>query len=66
MGDYVTIHEAANEAIAGLIEQRLVDAGIPCVVVPGGGIAAVAGAVAPYFVRVPAERADEARALLDV
>jgi Putative prokaryotic signal transducing protein len=65
MGDYVTIYNAPNEAMAGLIEQRLVDAGIPCVVA-SGGIAAVAGPTAPYSVTVPAERADEARALLDV
>ena len=64
MSGYVTIDQAPNEAIAELIEQRLAEAGIPCVVVPGD-IGAVAGAATPYAVTVPAERAEEARALLD-
>jgi D-alanine-D-alanine ligase-like ATP-grasp enzyme len=63
MSDYVTIERAANEAIADLIQQRLDQAGIPCVVVPDNMVA-VAGAAASYAVTVPADRADEARELL--
>jgi Putative prokaryotic signal transducing protein len=63
VSDYVTIERADNEAIADLIRQRLDEGGIPCVLVPSN-IAAVAGAGASYAVTVPAERADEARALL--
>jgi precorrin-4 methylase len=63
MSDYVRIYTADNQAIAELISQRLDEAGIPCVLVPGS-IAAVAGAGASYAVTVPAERADEARELL--
>ena len=64
MSDYVTIENAGNEAIADLIKQRLDDAGIPCVLVPGG-MAALAQSGASFAVTVPADRADEARALLD-
>ena len=63
MTDYVTIERAGNEAIADLIKQRLDQAGIPCIVVPGN-MGAVAGAGASYSVNVPADRADEARELL--
>jgi hypothetical protein len=63
VSEYVTIDKAGNEAIAELIKQRLDQAGIPCVLVPSN-IVAVAGAGASYAVTVPAERADEARALL--
>jgi Putative prokaryotic signal transducing protein len=61
--DYVTIERAPNEAIADLLKQRLEEAGIPCVLVPGN-MAAVAGSGSAYGVTVPADRADEARALL--
>jgi hypothetical protein len=61
--DYVRIDTAPNEAIAELIKQRLDEAGIPCVLTAGGS-AAVAGASASFAVRVPADRADEARELL--
>jgi len=64
MNAYVTIDVAANEAVASLIEQRLTQNGIPCVVVPSN-IASVAGAGASYAVTVPADRAAEARELLD-
>ena len=63
MSEYVTIERADNQAIADLIRQRLDEGGIPCILVPGN-TAAVAGAGAAYAVTVPAERADEARALL--
>jgi Putative prokaryotic signal transducing protein len=63
MNDYVTIERADNQAVAELIEQRLDQAGIPCVLVPSN-MAAVAGASASYAVQVPADRADEARELL--
>ena len=63
MSDYVTIEQAGNEAIADLIKQRLDDSGIPCLLVPGN-MSAFAGAGASYAVQVPADRADEARALL--
>jgi hypothetical protein len=63
VSDYVRIDTAPNQAIAELIKQRLDEAGIPCVLVPGGA-AAVAGASATYAVTVPPDRADEARALL--
>jgi hypothetical protein len=63
MPDYVKIETAGNEAIADLIKQRLESAGIPCTLV-SGGISAVAGSGASYAVTVPADRADEARALL--
>jgi Putative prokaryotic signal transducing protein len=63
VNDYVTIERAPNQAIGDLIKQRLDQAGIPCVLVPSN-MAAVAGAGAAYAVTVPAERADEARALL--
>ena len=63
MTDYVTIERADNAAIADLIKQRLDEAGIPCMVVPGNMVA-VAGAGASYTVTVPADRADEARELL--
>jgi hypothetical protein len=61
--DYVTIERADNEAIAELIRQRLDESGIPCLLEPSN-IAAVAGPAASYAVKVPADRADEARALL--
>jgi Putative prokaryotic signal transducing protein len=63
VSDYVTIETAGNEAIAELIKQRLDEAGIPCVLVPGN-MAAVAGAGASYAITVPPDRADEARELL--
>jgi len=63
VSEYVTIERADNQAIADLIRQRLDEGGIPCILVPGN-TAAVAGAGAAYAVTVPAERADEARALL--
>jgi len=63
MSDYVKIETAGNEAIADLIRQRLDEGGIPCVLVPGD-ISALAGAGAGYSVTVPADRAEEARALL--
>ena len=64
MNAYVTIDVAANEAVASLIEQRLTQNGIPRVDVPSN-IASVAGAGASYAVTVPADRAAEARELLD-
>jgi hypothetical protein len=64
MPDYVTIEEAQNEAMADMIKQRLDEAGIPCVLV-SSNIAAVAGAAAPFAVTVPADRAGEARELLN-
>jgi hypothetical protein len=63
MTDYVTVERAANEAIADMIKQRLDESGIPCVVVPGN-LAAVAGSGAAFAINVPADHADEARALL--
>jgi hypothetical protein len=62
VSDYVTLEVADNEAMAELIKQRLDEVGIPNMVVPSD-IAAVAGAGASYAVRVPAERAEEAREL---
>jgi hypothetical protein len=64
MSDFVTIDRADNAAMADLIRQRLDEAGIPCMVVPSD-IVAVAGAGASYAVTVPADRADEARDLLN-
>jgi hypothetical protein len=61
--DYVTIENAGNEAIADMIKQRLDQDGIPCVLVPSN-IVAVAGSGASFAVTVPADRAEEARALL--
>jgi hypothetical protein len=63
VSDYVMIERADNQALAELIRQRLDEAGIPCVLVPSD-IAVVAGPGASYAVTVPADRADEARALL--
>jgi hypothetical protein len=63
VSDYVPVERADNQAIADMIKQRLDENGIPCVLVPSN-IAAVAGAGAAYTVTVPADRADEARALL--
>jgi Putative prokaryotic signal transducing protein len=63
VSDYVKIENADNEAIAELIKQRLDQHGIPSVLVPSNMVA-FAGAAASYAVTVPAERADEARALL--
>jgi hypothetical protein len=63
VSEFVTITRADNEAMADLIKQRLDERGIPCVLVPSN-IAAVAGSGAAYAVTVPAEKADEARALL--
>lgn len=63
MSDYVTIERADNEAIADLIRQRLDEAGIPCILVPGNMVS-VAQAAASYAVTVPPDRADEARELL--
>jgi hypothetical protein len=63
MTNYVTIERADNAAIADLIKQRLDQADIPCMIVPGNMVA-VAGAGASYAVTVPADRADEARELL--
>jgi hypothetical protein len=63
MPDYVKIETAGNEAIADLIKQRLESAGIPCTLV-SGATSALAGAGASYAVTVPADRAEEARALL--
>jgi hypothetical protein len=64
VSEYVTIERADNQAIADLIKQRLDRNGIRCVLVPSN-MATVAGASAAYAVTVPAERADEARDLLD-
>jgi hypothetical protein len=63
MSDYVTIEQAGNEAMAQLIKQRLEESGIPCQL-RASNLAAIAGAGASYAVTVPADRADEARALL--
>ena len=63
MNDYVTVERADNEAIADLIKQRLDEAGIPCVIA-SGNLGSVAGAGATFVVSVPADRADDARALL--
>jgi hypothetical protein len=63
VSDYVTVEMADNEAMADLIKQRLDEAGLPCVLVPGGMVS-VAGAGSSYAVTVPADRADEARQLL--
>ena len=63
VSEFVTIERADNEAMAELIQQRLEDAGIPCVVAPGN-LGALAQAAARYAVSVPADRAEEARALL--
>jgi hypothetical protein len=63
VSEYVTIERADNEAFAELIKQRLNEAGIPCLLV-ASGMAAVAGPAASHAVRVPADRADEARRLL--
>ena len=63
MDDYVTIEHADNEAMAGLVKQRLDEAGIPCVIA-SSALAAVAGAGAAYTVSVPADRVDDARELL--
>lgn len=63
MSAYVTIDQAGNEAMAELIQQRLDQAGIPCIVA-ASDLSAVAGAGASYAVKVPADRADEARQLL--
>jgi len=59
----VTVERADNEAMAELIRQRLDENGIPVQLVPSN-LSAVAGAGAAYQVTVPADRADEARALL--
>ena len=59
----MTVERADNEAMADLIRQRLDEHGIPCQLVPSN-LSAVAGAGAAYQVTVPADRADEARALL--
>jgi Putative prokaryotic signal transducing protein len=63
VSEYVTVQEADNDAMADLIKQRLAEAGIACVVVPGD-LAALVGAGASYALTVPAEKADEARELL--
>ncbi len=63
MTDYVTIERADNSAIADLIKQRLDQADIPCMVVPGNMVS-VAGAGSSFAITVPADRADEARELL--
>ena len=63
MSDYVTIERADNEAMADLIRQRLEEAEIPCVLVPGA-MASVAGAGTAYAVTVPPDRAAEATELL--
>jgi hypothetical protein len=63
MSAYVMIDRADNEAMAELLEQRLAEAGIPCVVVPSD-LSALAGAGASYAVTVPPDRVDEARELL--
>jgi hypothetical protein len=64
MSDFVTVDQAGNEAMADLVKQRLDEAGIPCQIAPGN-LAAVAGAGASYSISVPADRADEARELLN-
>jgi hypothetical protein len=63
MSEFVTVERADNEAMAELIQQRLDEAGIPCAVAPSN-LSALAGAGARYAISVPADRADEARALL--
>jgi Putative prokaryotic signal transducing protein len=63
VSDYVTIERADNEAMADLIRQRLDESGIPCLLEPSN-MAAIAGSGASYAVKVPADRADEARTLL--
>ena len=64
MDDYVTIETAPNEPIADMLKERLEEAEIPCVIVPGN-LGAVAGAAASFQVNVPRDRADEARELLN-
>jgi hypothetical protein len=64
MDDYVTVETAPNEPIADMIRERLDEAGVPCVVVPGN-LGAVAGAASSFQVKVPPDRADEARELLN-
>jgi len=63
MSDYVTVERADNEAMAEMIQERLSESGIDCVVVPGD-LGGIAGPGAAYAINVPAERADEARELL--
>ena len=63
LDDYVTIERADNEALAEMLQQRLSEADIPCVVV-AGNMSAIAGAGASYEVKVPPDRIDEARELL--
>ena len=59
----MTIERADNEAMAELIRQRLDESGIPCLL-ESGNMASIAGAGGSYAVKVPADRADEARELL--
>jgi Putative prokaryotic signal transducing protein len=63
VSDYVTVERADNEAMAELIRQRLEQSGIPSII-ESGRMAALAGAGASYAVTVPADRVDEAKALL--
>ena len=63
MSEFVTIEQADNEAMAEMIQQRLEEEGIPCVIAPSN-LGALAQAAARYAVNVPADRADEAKALL--
>jgi|tagenome__1003787_1003787.scaffolds.fasta_scaffold18622413_2 hypothetical protein len=64
MSDFVIVEQAGNEAMADLVKQRLDEAGIPSMIAPGN-LAAMAGAGASFAISVPAEKADEARKLLN-
>ena len=63
VSEYVTVERADNEAMADLIRQRLEENGIPCIL-QSGRMAGIAGAGASYDVTVPAEQAEEAKAVL--
>jgi len=63
VSEFVTVEQADNEAMAEMIQQRLEEEGIPCVVAPSN-LGALAQAGARYAINVPADRADEARTLL--
>ncbi len=64
MSDLISIHIAANEALAELARARLESQGIDAVVV-GGDAASYLGSSSPFEIHVSAEDVDRAKEVLN-
>lgn len=62
--NWVTLTIADNQPLAEMTEQRLQEADIPVVLIPGNA-SAYMGASSPYEVKVPADKLAEAKELLN-